>query len=241
MKIKELLSEIERIGANEYTGDKFYLKPKERYIRGQYRKIPMPVLKKLPGSSNLFYSVSKDEYEVNIRIWDKQNTEHYPGGTVIGMLSIEKLHTTFPLKNAYKVITIIVDEDYRGKSIAKSLYGIALNILGVTLVAGESHTPGGRRNWVSLYNIPGVEVMGYVKLDNDDIGSTDVNIESILDTLMGKLGAMNIGEKQGYKYFAFPVKTDAKSKELMAVVNTSLSKIYDNTRYETGLFAHWVG
>ena len=244
MKIKELLSEIERINSNLYPGGKRYLKPGERYMgAGNFAKIPMPSLKKLPGGSDLFYSVSRDGSEVIIRIWDKKNTTHYPEGSIIGMLSLDEPYFKFPIKNTYQVGVITVDEDYRGQSIAKSLYGIAMNILGMTLLAGDSQTPGGRRNWVSLYNIPGVEVMGYVKIDAFDfsINSLPHSQSEIANTLMGELGAINLGEKQGYIYFAFPVKTDAKSKELMSAADTFLSKIYKSSRYDTGLLAHWVG
>ena len=42
---------------------------------------------------------------------------------------------------------IYVAEEFRGRGVAKSLYGIAMSILGFNIAADDLQTPGGRRNW----------------------------------------------------------------------------------------------
>ena len=150
-----------------------------------------------------------------------------PAGTRIGH---------FPLANAVGVDTITVDEDYRGQGIAKALYGIVLTIMKVPLVAGNAQTPGGRRNWVSLASIPGVEIKGYVGLETYDLHSRNI------DTVMGQLGGEHLGQtKTGERFFTFDVQPSTTGKELEAYVKTHLSKVYGSTDYNSGLYAIWSG
>jgi hypothetical protein len=143
----------------------------------------------------------------------------------------------FPIKNLYQVSTITVDEDYRGQGIAKAMYGVVLSILKLTLLAGSQQTPGGRRSWMSLAQIPGVEVRGFVMLDERDL-KQDNNI----DTLMGKLGGDYLGEVGDFKMFAFDVVPG--TGQLAPAVKTQLNNLYYreyDLMYETGLFARWHG
>jgi hypothetical protein len=62
---------------------------------------------------------------------------------------------------------------------------------------------------------------------------------------MGRLGAQYLGTA-GYfinnRFFAFPVQPNSTGKELAALVNTSLSKVYGESRVvTTGLYAVWTG
>jgi GNAT superfamily N-acetyltransferase len=59
------------------------------------------------------------------------------------------------------VETVATDPDYRGQGLGKALYGIALNILKLTLEAGDTQTKHGQAMWLMLNSIPGVEVLGY--------------------------------------------------------------------------------
>lgn len=236
MKIVELLTEIDRIPQYTFTGGKDELEP------SSWEKINAKTIKPLPGGSGLNYSVQKIDKNLTIRIWDPNNKQHYEElGTIIGELRLFSRAKNFPIKNTYEVAMITVDEDYRGQSIAKSLYGIALNILNVNLVTSDYQTPGGRRNWVSLSKIPGVEVMGWIKIQNYQAD----NQPKIFNTLLGKLGAFNVGDVKGNwqqgHIFMFEVKANDSSTELMSNVKSELSKIYDNSEFMTGLFAHWVG
>ena len=138
-----------------------------------------------------------------------------------------------------RVDTITVDEDYRGQGIAKALYGIVLTIMQVPLVAGNSQTPGGQRNWVSLASIPGVDMKGWLSIDQSDLDDHE-NI----DIIMGKLGGQYIGkDRSSREYFAFDVRPNTTGKELESHVKTYLSKVYDdyNGDYDSGLYAVWTG
>ena len=165
-----------------------------------------------------------------IRILDQSGQE------AVGQLKL--MRVGFPINNAYQVSTVTVDEDYRGQGIAKSLYGVALSILKITLIAGSQQTPGGKRNWMSLAQIPGVEVRGYVELDNNDI-----NKEKNVDTVMGQLGGDYLGEDEdGNMIFAFDVVPGTGS--LTPAVKTKLNKLYYgeyDMLYVTGLYARWAG
>jgi hypothetical protein len=120
--------------------------------------------------------------------------------------------------------------------IAKAMYSYALNHLKMTLVAGDTQTPGGQKNWVALANMPGIEVTGWAGIDKSEMTSTfsDEEVESynrqIIDHLMGKVGAQYIGEDQHYAYFEFPVEQGIKRVENL--VKRTLIKIYQE--YETG-------
>jgi hypothetical protein len=165
-------------------------------------------------------------------------------------LSVES-DSSFPLRRAVQVNTITVDEDYRGMSLAKALYGIVLTILKRPLLAGTSQTPGGRRNWVSLASIPGVEMKGWVALDETELdptvsrysGTTPAQVNKNIDTIMGQLGGQHIGKNSyGTVYFAFDVRPNTTGTELEAAVKTKLSQVYgSNYNSDAGLYAVWTG
>lgn len=179
-------------------------------------------------------------------------------GKLIGELRVSKPYN-FPLKNALKVDVITVDEDYRGMGLAKALYGIVLTIMKRPLVAGSSQTPGGRRNWLSLSQIPGVQMKGYFGVDASDLKTVDVSkvdrrwedpsyikyrnkqAEKTIDTIMGKLGGQYIGKADEQEFFAFDVNPDTTGKELKAYVDTSMSKVYGRYDSSSGLYAVWTG
>lgn len=268
MRSHEFVSEIERIPKSAYSGGKSYLKTSSAAKQ----------FKPLPGGSGLQYSIEdprgeptvkiwdptvmqpdprpvrspyeyRDEYERRFQSWKNRQLEGSKGvPTVVGKLTLER--PWFPLPNALQVGTITVDEDYRGQGIAKALYGIVLTILKRPLVAGESQTPGGRQNWVSLSQIPGVQMKGYVALEEEDLETnprindprqTEQATQNI-DVIMGKLGGDYIGNKSGREFFAFDVKPTTNGKELEAYVNTNLSKVYHSSYLlTTGLYAVWTG
>jgi hypothetical protein len=176
-------------------------------------------------------------------------------GQLIGKLSVSEAKY-FPLKGAVQVDTITVDEDYRGMSLAKALYGIVLTIMKRPLLAGSSQTPGGRRNWLSLASIPGVEMKGYFSMDEEEIDpvaakgpysmTTPAQVNKNIDIIMGQLGGQHMGKglngrHQGDEYFAFDVQPDTTKQELKAYVDTKLSKVYGGYNSDTGLYAVWTG
>lgn len=182
-------------------------------------------------------------------------------GKLIGQLTVDTVDRSFPMPGAVQVGTITVDEDYRGVGIAKALYGIVLTIMKRPLLAGSSQTPGGRRNWLSLSQIPGVQMKGYVRVEDSDlktrdpadagrfsdrrwIASQNKAAENRIDTIMGKLGGEHIGQnKYGGHYFAFDIKPNTSKQELQAYVDTNLSKVYSGSYSgsDGGLYAVWTG
>lgn len=184
-------------------------------------------------------------------------------GKLIGKLTVAAADRGFPLPGAVQVGTITVDEDYRGVGIAKAMYGVVLTIMKRPLLAGSSQTPGGRRNWLSLSQIPGVEMKGYVRVDDSDLETRDPSeennrydrryvasqnkaAENKIDTIMGKLGGEHIGAVAGrydsIHYFSFDVKPNTSKQELEAYVNTNLSKVYSGGYgSDGGLYATWTG
>jgi hypothetical protein len=275
MKISEFqINEIERLYKSDFTGGKSSLFPghsAKKYFE-------------LPGGSGLLYSIEGNnepiiklwdpnppgeknkpkkmgheftsEYETRLRAWEERRRTGKKEPQIIGKLSLEKPHI-FPLKNALQVHTITVDEDYQGMGLAKAMYGIALAILKRPLLAGSSQTPGGRRNWVSLSQIPGVEMKGYIEIDEDAFTTRDPSkfgssakivaqnnkaAEKQIDTIMGQLGGQYIGGKSGKHYFAFDVQPTTTGKELEAHVKQKLVNVYGNqTEFGGGLFAVWTG
>jgi hypothetical protein len=268
MKINELqLDEIERLTPNDYRGGKSYLYGGNRAKR----------FEPLPGDSGFLYTIEdprgeptikmwdpnsetndkkpvKDPYEFNseyqtrLKKWEQRQRSGKKLPQIIGKLTLEKPYN-FPLKNALQVGTITVDEDYRGKGLAKALYGIVLAVMKRPLVAGSSQTPGGRQNWVSLSQIPGVEMKGYVGLDDEDINPDDgwgyktkSSLKNI-DIIMGKLGGQYMGKgRYDTHFFAFDVQPATTGKELEAHVKQNLAKVYgENYNTEVGLYATWAG
>lgn len=233
---KNYLNEIHRLTQRDFSGG-------EKYISGASKSTKWTPL---PGGSGLGWATAFKGSKLFIYIGDK--------GETVGELCLSATATlNNVLKNPMEVDYITVHEDYQGRGIAKSLYGIVLSILKITLIAGASQTPGGRRNWLSLVKIPGLEVKGVIEIKDNDLGSTnskeasqswqrrvDKNADVFIDELM-KLGGDYLGmNKYGSRIFAFDV-IEGKG-ELQAAVKSSLSKIY-NTRepVQVTLFARWKG
>ena len=267
MRAEEFLSEIERLSKNDYWGGKGEL--------SGYKSPGNKVLKPLPGGSGLKYAIKagtgynrgstyifivdnvkserpvpgayeySSEYRQRLRKWEQNPNASQL--TVIAKLSVS--NANIPIPDAVQVGSITVDEDYRGIGLAKALYGIVLTIMGKTLVAGGEQTPGGRRNWLSLVNIPGVEVKGFVQVDDEDVnfdpgndlryyGSSEKEIDKTHNTLM-KLGGQFVGKNEYSEIWAFDVVPG--KGELKPAIKTTLSQVYDEGIAQTGLFARWIG
>jgi hypothetical protein len=247
MRSQEFVAEIERIPGRDYTGGEEYLDSPE-----------IKKLTPLPGGSGLLYN-TRNANLANpvVSIWDptpttaKQQEKAQQTGRqqpqIIAMLVLDSLgQGLFPIPNALQVNNITVHEDYRDRGIAKALYGIVLTIMKRPLVAGNIQTPGGRRNWLSLSQIPGVDVSGYVVIEDYDLdpNNDEEEAESMINTLMGRLGAQYIGadHRGTQRFFAFPVQPGRTGKELEAMIKTKLSRVYnENYNVETGLYAVWTG
>jgi ribosomal protein S18 acetylase RimI-like enzyme len=287
MKISELqLDEIERLSPTGFSGGKEYLDSygREKSVRelpggsgllysitkdsddfiikmwdpakkGEFQPAPI-------GQRPSYYTrrewESRIEYVQQRDARRKAEFDRSPG-KLIGQLTVDSVGRRFPLPGAVQVGTITVDEDYRGSGIAKALYGIVLTIMKRPLLAGSSQTPGGRRNWMSLSQVPGVQLKGYMEIDDSDLHTYDTSkvnrsddkrwiasqnkaAENRIDIIMGKLGGEHIGQnKSGTHYFAFDVKPNTTKQELEAHVNTNLSKVYGGYDSSGGLYAVWTG
>jgi pyrimidine deaminase RibD-like protein/GNAT superfamily N-acetyltransferase len=187
---------------------------------------------KLPGGSGLLYKINDENFRVTISIYDPQKRGKNPVGRQIGILTLSPGGWYLPIESSLRVNMIAVDPQYRAQGIAKAMYGLVLTKMKRTLVAGDSQSPGGRKNWLSLAQIPGVSVKGYVAIDNR-------LLDSRIDTIMGKLGGEYIGsDLSNRKFFAFDVLPG--TNELKPAVVTSLNKIYSGA-LPTGLYATWSG
>lgn len=286
MRSQEFVSEIERLPGGGFTGGKEHLEREydagktikelpggsgllysiqpdgsdytirlwDKINKGEFESLPKP-------TRYSFYS--NRENNQRLKDWERRNAELQAKfarapGKLIGELRVSKPYN-FPLKNAVKVDVITVDEDYRGAGLAKALYGIVLTIMKRPLLAGSSQTPGGRRNWVSLSQIPGVQMKGYFGVDASDLKTVDVSkvdrrwddpsyikyqnkqAEKTIDTIMGKLGGQYIGKAGGKEFFAFDVRPDTSKQELKAYVDTNLTKVYGRYDSSSGLYAVWTG
>jgi hypothetical protein len=160
----------------------------------------------------------------------------------------------FPLQPAYTVEFITVTEDYRGMGIGNLLYKIALRDQGIQLIAGESQTVGGRRNWISLSKTPGVIISGWGWVNVSEQANSNpelVKIQKKFEKSMTKAGATSLGVNKGPSntlsrainkhWYLFPVH--AGEKEFKAINNAI--KIYYNDvynlpfLYKVGLLANW--
>jgi GNAT superfamily N-acetyltransferase len=196
-------------------------------------------VKSLPGGTGLVYRVKRQSEEIVIAIADPVKQE------VVGYL--ELLRTPhFPMKNAHMVTMIAVDPERRGQGIARALYGIYLSMLKYPLLAGSDQSPGGRRNWLSLAQIPGTEVRGYVNIRDEWFDKTpefdaDTNAKKFnqfLDNVMS-MGGDYLGKKRDVHFFAFDVVPG--SGELEPAVKNQLKLYGYNPFTNPGLYAVWGG
>lgn len=230
------------IGESRYGGPEVKIwDPSGKEYLAQKEKIGIPKPKRAKNEGRL-------SFYYRLENWTLAQKSAKAPGQLIGKLLLSNVNG-FPLKGAVQVDIITVDEDYRGSGLAKALYGIVLTIMKRPLLAGSSQTPGGRRNWVSLANIPGVQLKGYLVMDPDDInparskvnGTTPGRANKNIDTIMGQLGGQYIGKnRSGYEYFSFDVRPDTTKNELAAAVKTQLSNVYGGSS-DVGLYAVWTG
>lgn len=248
-----LVTEIERLPGRYVSG--------KADLESDPGKYPDDRLMHVPGNPALKYSVSIKGETMVIRVWNmnygkdyKLNINNKRPGKLIAMLKLVK-DVEFPSNKAVGVEFITVDEKFRKLGLARFMYGVVLKQLKYVLIAGDQQTPGGRRNWVSINQIPGIQVRGYVAVYEQELTTTHTaakdapdwdkkyaatkNKESAknIDIIMGKLGAEYIGQarKSGPHYFAFDVVPNVNGKELEGYVKTRLSKVYGSEDYDYGI------
>lgn len=193
----------------------------------------------LPGNDWLVYSVERDDGHIRIVISDTRSEES------VGYLDLYH-NPYFPLKNTHTVDMIAVSPQRRGEGIAKALYGIYLGILKYPLLAGGDQTPGGRKNWLGLSQMPGIQVRGYVNIRDEWFDKTpefdaDTNakkFDQFVDNVM-EMGGDYLGENRGVHFFAFDVVPG--SGELQPAVKNQLKLYGYNPFTNPGLYAVWGG
>jgi GNAT superfamily N-acetyltransferase len=229
------LTEIAAMPAHQFSGGKDML--------GMFQTPAKKHLKPLPGGTDLQYAIVKGThfYGTIVQIVDPG----MPGITRPQVVAVLNLDSS-SLPNTMQVGSITVDEDYRGRGLARALYGIVLTIMQKNLVSGSSQTPGGRRNWMSLSAIPGVEVQGLVRIPNQifDLEQTATvspqwrkYADRTMDQIM-ELGGQFYSKDNNSTYWLFDVVPGKGS--LQPAVKNALSRLYG---YDSDnlLLATWTG
>ena len=174
--VKHLVKEIARIPQGDFGDADTLVAPKHAVEK-----------KELPGGSGFTYAVDKTGTgNLEIMIFD--------GDTLAAELD---LFETQDVTGAWRVETVAVNPEYRSRGLGKALYGIALSILRLTVEAGDTQTKHGRRMWLMLNSIPGVEVVGY-------------NMERTPDYKSGPNDKIIAQDKNWTKY-TFPVRPGVNS------------------------------
>lgn len=212
-------------------------------IKAMFKK-----LKPVPDDQDLRYGIIPRDDVGQYHVVIVNNSDQ-----IIGDLALS-LVKDFPLQPAYTVEFVTVTEDYRGMGIGNLLYKIALRDQGINLIAGESQTVGGRRNWISLSKTPGVMISGWGWVNVSEQANANpelVKIQKKFEKSMTKAGAQSLGTSKGPSntlsrainkhWYLFPVH--AGEKEFKAMNNAI--KIYYNDvynlpfLYKVGLVANW--
>ena len=194
------LDEIARIPLGDF-GDKDTL----------YPMATKPKTKPLPGGSQFSYAVNKtSEHRMEIMIFDGEQ------------LAAElDLYATLDPLNTWEVESVVTDPDYRGQGLGKALYGIALNILKLTLEAGATQTKHGQAMWIMLNSIPGVEVLGYAMEPTKDYRQ--------------KRGDQIVDQNATWTRYTFPVEPGTRSMRS----TRRGTGIYSSNR--VSMIAKWTG
>lgn len=233
---KQELDEIYNLAANDYTGrNTLTQKP-------IVDKATLAGYQPLPGGSNFAYKIT-EKYGRQIDLIDSTN------GRQAGILRLLP-YKQMPEPNCWQVEVIAVSPDYRGQGVATGLYGIVFTVMGATLVAGSDQTPGGKQNWTSMSQIPGVEIQGYVAISDAQLDSNHVTGElfkSIMDVGAEYWGdppnAKSHFNQQRIHFFTFPVGIGDKGS-LESIIKSKI-KVYhgyhEELRWTTGLIARWHG
>lgn len=217
-QVAEDLTEIENLPARNFDG--------KRMLR---LRIPAKRnLQPLLGSTDLLYAVDQAPGGDPRVVIVEPGVHAITKPQIVAVLQLEPVDY---LPNTVQVGFITVDEDYRGRGLAKALYGIVFTKMRKNLLSGDTQTPGGKRNWISLVNMPGVEVKGLVRISNDifDLNKNRVSsnyqkyIDQTIDQIM-ELGGQFFHKDQDFSFWLFDVVPG--KGQLQPYVQNSLSKLY---------------
>jgi hypothetical protein len=246
MRANEFIVEIEPIPPDDFPGGA------EILLRGTKSKIPG--LKPVPGMrSNFGFSVRSSDALTLIDIYVKEKDGRFRN---IAALSIYPAHSDmFPVKNAYMVSYITTHENYRGRRLASKLYELYFRYVGKILLSGLEQTPGGQRNWVSMFKSDNLAVYGLTAI-KDIVFTTDSyntkeeaarranQLDRHIQDLMN-IGAEYVGTtlRSRYKkhWFRVPLRRDRNKLEVL--LKTSNVSMYSKNEMEirSVLMATWAG
>lgn len=218
----------------------------------RFDKKTLSKIKMLPGSQRFGYIAGPGATVftgANYMI-DLFDVKHPKDGVrQVGYLALRSARW-FPIKNSYQVANVAIDDEYRGQGLGQNLYGIAMKLLGMTIVADDSQTPQARRSWLRLSQIPGVSINGYTSVfanewDNQDNRSEiyDESAKRLISALL-RGGAQEIGETSPFVYVSFPVGANADQTELQSIqkgISIYSARHPEEGGTSNGLYARWVG
>ena len=224
--------------------------------KGQnYGKETLSKIKMLPGSQRFGYTSGEagrassflTGADYIIELFDVKHPQD--GLRKAGFLSLRSV-PWFPIKNSYQVANVALDNEYRGTGLGQNLYGIAMKLLGMTIVADDTQTPQARSSWLRLSQVPGVAINGYASLFADDWAKRnnrseiyDDSAKRLISSLL-KAGGQEIGKKSDFVYVSFPVGTNADQTELQAIqkgISIYSARHPEDGGTEHGLYARWGG
>ena len=245
MRANEFIVEIEPISPDDFPGGA------EALWRGTKSKIPG--LKPVPGMrSNFGFTVRSSDALTLIDIYVKEKDGWFRNVAALSMYPSRS--DMFPVKNAYMVSYITTHENYRGLGLASKLYELYFRYVGKILLSGLEQTPGGQRNWVSMFNSDNLAVYGLTAI-KDIVFATDKHnteaaarkanqLDRHIQDLMN-MGAEYVGTtlRSRYKkhWFRVPLRRDRNKLEVL--LKTSNVSIYskDEMEIRSVLMATWAG
>ena len=243
---EERIQEIQRT-----PGDKEGLSTKGQ----NYGKETLSKIKMLPGSQRFGYTAGEagragsflTGADYIIELFDVKHPKN--GLRKAGFLSLRSA-PWFPIKNSYQVANVGLDDEYRGQGLGQNLYGIAMKLLGMTIVADDSQTPQARSSWLRLSQIPGVSINGYTSVFADDWDNQD-NRSEIYDESAKRLisalvraGGQELGESSPFVYVSFPVGANVDKTELQSIqkgISIYSARHPEDGGTSNGLYARWTG
>jgi GNAT superfamily N-acetyltransferase len=224
--------------------------------KGQnWGKETLAKIKMLPGSQRFGYTAGDagragsflTGADTIIELFDVKHPQD--GLRKAGFLSLRSA-PWFPIKNSYQVANVGLDSEYRGQGLGQNLYGVAMKLLGMTIVADDTQTPQARSSWLRLSQVPGVAINGYTSVFPDEWALRnnrneiyDDSAKRLISSLL-KAGGQEIGKNPDFVYVSFPVGANADQNELQALqkgITIYSARHPEDGGTQNGLYARWGG
>lgn len=219
------VNEIKRIPPNEYAGGKNTLKMDDFIIQKRLENARFNLGNGLVAAA--------DGYGVEVFDLEKK--------LLVGRLYLHSDIVPGINQRCFRVETITTHEDYRGMGLGDKMYMLMIlpppKGLGTCIISGHAQTPAGRKNWIRLNQVPGVQVTGLIEVYDKILD------EQMIDAIMeqGCLYLGNFGNAR--HFFEFPVEQNAD--EMEASVKNAIAIYSDRSpdwgTTDIGLMARYVG